>query len=108
MTALITLWLDDKMADDLASQLNVNWTIIDPRVVTSGVSKGSGYIHSPDPAMGMVINGDPDDVISFQSICSLILFDAENAALGYSGLSDKAIVTIFSSLIHQYAPSYDL
>ena len=55
MTAITTLWLSDKLADGMASQLNVTWSRSTPTVAMCGVTNGTDYLNCLDPARGMML-----------------------------------------------------
>ncbi|WP_084689132.1 chitobiase/beta-hexosaminidase C-terminal domain-containing protein [Methanobacterium veterum] len=102
MTALTTLWLSDKLADEMASQLNVTWSRTPPTVVMSGVNMyGTGYVHCQDPAMGMSVNGAVDNIKNFRFACSFLLSEVEHAAVGATGLSVSSTVAgIMSGILN--------
>jgi methionine-rich copper-binding protein CopC len=101
MTALTTLWLSDKLADEMASSLNVTWSRSKPTIVMSGVSGGAGYVHCQDPAMGMSVNGSADNIKSFRFLCSLLLSEVERMALGSTGISvDSTLFKIVSQVLN--------
>jgi len=69
--------------------------------VMSGVSGGAGYVHCQDPAMGMSVNGNVENVFSFRFMSSLMLSDLEQAALGNAGLNGTSTASqIFLGIMH--------
>ena len=100
MTSLTTLWLSDKLADEMASQLNVTWSRSTPTVVMCGVTNGTGYLNCLDPAMGMNVVGDVNNTKSFKFVCSLMLSEVERMALGSTGVSvDSTLSRIVSEVL---------
>lgn len=102
MTALTTLWLSDKLADEMASCLNVTWSRTTPTVVMSGVTGyGRAYVSCIDPAMGMSVNGSRDNMLFFRFANSLMLSEVENGVLSSTGLQVKSTVsTIISRILN--------
>jgi len=92
MTALTTLWLSDKLADEMAPQLNVTWSRNMPTVVMSGVNSNGAYVHSSDASMGRDIQGSQNKKF-FNFLCSLMLSDIEQVALGNAGLNVTSTVS---------------
>lgn len=82
MTTLTTLWLSDKLVDQMAPSINVTWARSTPTSVMCGVSSGMGYVHCLDPAMGMSVVSDVDNTKSFKYMCSLLLSEIEQGVLG--------------------------
>ena len=100
MTALTTLWLSDKLADEIAPQLNITWSRNMFTVVMGGVTGGTGYVHCQDPAMGMGVNGGADNTKSFRFVCSLLLSEIEQGVLGSTGVSINSTVSgVVSSIL---------
>jgi len=67
----------------------------------SGVTGGRAYVHCQDPAMGMNVQGDLDNVKSFRFICSLMLSEVEHMALGSTGVSvDSTLSKIVSAVLN--------
>lgn len=93
MTALTTLWLSDKLADQMAPNTNVTWARSTPTIVMTGVSSGTGYVHCLDPAMGMSVVSDVDNTKSFRFVCSLLLSEIEQGVLGSTGVSVNSTVS---------------
>ena len=93
MTALTTLWLSDKLTDEMASCLNVTWNRNMPTVVMSGVNGNGAYVSCPDPAMGMIVSGDAQRVKNFRFFSSLMLSEIEHAVLGSTGLKVNSTVS---------------
>lgn len=85
MTALTTIWLHDKRAEDVAPSLNVTWFRTSPTIVMDGVSRNMTYIHCPNPTMGMDIQGNTENVKLFRFLNSLLLSSAESSALSLTG-----------------------
>jgi len=102
MTALTTLWLSDKLADEIAPQLNVTWNRNTTTAVMMGVNNnGTAYVHSPDAGMGMGVIGSIGNVYSFRFMSSLMLSDLEQAALGNAGLNGTSTASqIFLGIMH--------
>jgi hypothetical protein len=101
MTALTTLWLSDKLADEMASCLNVTWNRFTPTVVMAGVTGGKAYVHCQDPAMGMSINGDSQNVMFFRFVNSLMLSEIENGVLSSTGLQvNSTLSRIISGILN--------
>lgn len=101
MTALTTVWLSDKLADEMSSYLNVTWARCTPTAVTSGVMTNGAYVSCFDPAMGMVVVGNASNVFAFRFMCSLMLSDLEQAALENAGLNSTSTVSqIFLGIMH--------
>lgn len=101
MTALITVWLNDKLADQLAINLNISWIRTLTTAVMSGVFDGKAYVHIPNPSMGMNVDGNANNVKSFSFICSLLLSEAEHAALGSTGLLiNSTLAKIMSGILN--------
>lgn len=99
MTALTTLWLSDKLADEMASVLNVTWDRNTLTVVMSGVTNGTGYVHTQDPSMGMNVNGNIENVMSFMLVNSMMLSEVENGVLSGAGLQVKSTLSSIISEI---------
>ncbi|OPY22830.1 MAG: hypothetical protein A4E26_01138 [Methanobacterium sp. PtaU1.Bin097] len=93
MTALTTLWLSDKLADEMASSLNVTWSRSKPTVVLGGLNSKGAYVSCLDPAMGMSVNGNTDNVMFFKFINSLMLSEIENGVLNSTGLQVNSTVS---------------
>ncbi|NYB27052.1 MAG: hypothetical protein HVN34_06920 [Methanobacteriaceae archaeon] len=93
MTALTTLWLSDKLADEMASSLNVTWSRSKPTVVLGGLNSKGAYVSCLDPAMGMFVNGNTDNVKFFKFINSLMLSEIENGVLNSTGLQVNSTVS---------------
>lgn len=87
MTALTTLWLSDKLADQMAPSTNVTWARSTPTSVMCGVSGGEAYLSCLNPSMGMSIVGNATNVKSFRFACSFMLSEMENMALSATGLN---------------------
>lgn len=101
MTALTTLWLNDKLANEMDSCLNVTWIRTTPTVVMSGLNINGAYVSCINPAMGMNVIGDVGNVVSFRFMCSLMLSDLEQAALGNAGLNGTSTASqIFLGIMH--------
>jgi len=98
MTALTTLWLNDKLADEMASSLNVTWSRSKPAIVMAGVTNGTGYVHCQDPTIGMTVTGEGDMKL-FRLVCSLLLSEVEKASLSGTGLSVNSTFSTFMSAI---------
>ncbi len=99
MTALTTLWLNDKLANEMAPKLNVTWKRTRPTVVMAGVTNGTGYVHCQDPTIGMTVTGEGSDVKFFRLVCSLLLSEVEKASLSGTGLSVNSTFSTFMSAI---------
>jgi hypothetical protein len=99
LTALTTLWLHDKIADEISENLNGTWMRVTPTVVMSGVTGGKGYVHCQDPAMGMDFIGDSQNVKFFRLVCSLMLSEVEHVALGSAGSSVSSTLSTITSAI---------
>ncbi|OPY26679.1 MAG: hypothetical protein A4E27_00695 [Methanobacterium sp. PtaU1.Bin242] len=100
MTALTTLWLSDKLADEMASCLDVTWNRNTPTVVMSGVNSNGAYVHCQDPAMGMCVSGSADNLKFFKFVNSMMLSEVENVVLGSAGLHvNSTVSTIISGIL---------
>lgn len=101
MTALTILWFIDKIAGEISENLNGTWSRTTPTVVTSGLNIEGAYVSCVDPAMGMNAIGDVVNVVSFRFMCSLMLSDLEQAALGNAGLNGTSTASqIFLDIMH--------
>ncbi|NYB27049.1 MAG: hypothetical protein HVN34_06905 [Methanobacteriaceae archaeon] len=100
MTALTTLWLNDKLANEMAPKLNVTWSRNKFTTVMSGVTSNGAYVSCLDPAMGMGVNGGADNTKSFRFVCSLLLSEIEQGVLGSTGVSINSTVSgVVSSIL---------
>ena len=85
LTALTTIWLSDSFANEVNSNLNVTWARCTATAVMCGVNNGGNYLSCLDPSMGMIAVGNMDNVKSFNFICSLMLSEEEEMAIGATG-----------------------
>ncbi len=80
LTALLTVYVHDDLADNIASDLNVTWTRTSPVVVSVGDEPYQTYLTlESDHSMGMTVVGAPENVWIFNYVTSSAISPIEYA-----------------------------
>ncbi|MDO5851729.1 MAG: chitobiase/beta-hexosaminidase C-terminal domain-containing protein [Methanobacteriaceae archaeon] len=103
MTALTTIWLNDKYADEEKN----NYTIIWDRTTDTTAACGShiigGYVTCPDTTMGMKLySTNITQIKNFRFITSIMLSQIEKVALNFiRQTTQSTIATLFAGILNQ-------
>ncbi|NYB26919.1 MAG: hypothetical protein HVN34_06220 [Methanobacteriaceae archaeon] len=107
LTALITEYVHDQVADQAASEYNVTWTRTHPIAVSVGDDAYQTYLTLEcDHSMGMTVAGSLKNILLFNYICSSSISPIEYAVmdnLGYGQINtfDMSVNSVTLDLIDE-------
>ncbi|BAM70023.1 conserved hypothetical protein [Methanothermobacter sp. CaT2] len=98
LTSLTTIWLHDKLADELAKQCNTTWTRVMPAIIQAGITDAwAAYTHIPDQKLGIEATGGQIEAFNF--LRGLYLPLIEQLTLSFTGQNTNSSISLIAQAI---------
>ncbi|KUK01004.1 MAG: PKD domain-containing protein [Methanobacteriales archaeon] len=98
LTSLTTIWLHDKLADELAKQCNTTWARTKPTIIQAGITDAwTAYTHIPDQKLGIEATGGQIEAFNF--LRGLYQPLIEQLTLSFTGQNTNSSIQMITQAI---------